>query len=327
MNFNIEQWRVQAYTANVYQLSQQRMSRLGPVVRSEVFKGKSEYFDRMGLATAQAKVSRNTPTPNLDLTLSRRMVTTTMYEWATLVDRKDKLLQIHDPENQFAQAASMSLGRAMDTVLINSALGNASTGESGATPVALGNSQKIACVSQGAISSLNVATLLGVKQKMDAAEAVGPRFLVHNAAQLQNLLGQTQVTSADYNTVRALVHGEIDTYLGFKFIHTELIVPSSTYSSGLTFDPSTGLYSTAGNALSIPSGANSAFAFVGDGLLLGKNEEAIGRIDERPDYSYAMQVYNSMDFGGVRMEEVKVVEIISPTKDWIERKLEYVDYL
>jgi Phage capsid protein len=313
MNFNMEQWRVQAYTANVYQLSQQRMSRLGPVVRSEVFKGKSEYFDRMGLATAQKKVSRNSPTPNLDITLSRRMVTTSMYEWATLVDRKDKLLQIHDPENQFAQAASMSLGRAMDTVLINSALGNAATGESGATPVALGNGQKVACVSQGAISSLNVATLLQVKQLLDAAETVGPRYLVHNAAQLQSLLNQTQVTSADYNTVRALVHGELDTYLGFKFIHTELIVASSVYSSGTSYDPSTGLYSTAGGALTLAGTEKSAFAFVGDGILLGKNEEAIGRIDERPDYSYAMQVYNSMDFGGVRMEEVKVVEIISAT--------------
>ena len=104
MNFNIEQWRVQAYTAAVYQLSQQRMARIAGVCRTETFKGKSEYFDRMGLATAQKKLSRNSPTPNLDITLSRRMVTTSMYEWATLVDRKDKLLQIHDPENQFAQA-------------------------------------------------------------------------------------------------------------------------------------------------------------------------------------------------------------------------------
>ena len=311
MNFNIEQWRVQAYTANVYQLSQQRASRLGPVVRSEVFKGKSEYFDRMGLAVAQKKVSRNTPTPNLDLTLSRRMVTTSMYEWATLVDRKDKLLQIHDPENQFAQAAAMALGRQMDSVIINAALGSAATGESGSTSTALPNTQKVACVANGAISSLNVATLLQVKQILDAAEAVGPRYLVHNAAQLQNLLGQTQVTSSDYNTVRALVHGEIDTYLGFKFIHTELIVPSSTYSSAFTYNPSTGLYSSGGTSLA--GTENSAFAFVGDGLILGKTEEAVGRIDERPDFSYAMQVYNSMDFGAVRMEEPKVVEIISST--------------
>lgn len=313
MNFQIEQWRVQAYTANVYQLSQQRMSRIGPCVRTEVFKGKTEYFDRMGLATAQKKLSRNTPTPNLDITLSRRAVTTTMYEWATLVDRKDKLLQIHDPENQFAQAASMSLGRAMDSVIINAALGSATTGESGSTTASLGNTQKVVSVAQGAISSLNVATLLQVKQKMDAAEAVGPRFLVHNAAQLQSLLNQTQVTSADYNTVRALVHGELDTYLGFKFIHTELIVASSVYSSGFTCDPGTGLTSSAANALSLAGTENSAFAFVGDGIILGKNEEAIGRIEERPDYSYAMQVYNSMDFGAVRMEEPKVVEIICST--------------
>ncbi len=59
--------------------------------------------------------------------------------------------------------------------------------------------------------------------------------------------------------------------------------------------------------------ARSVIDFVGDGLILGKNEEAVGRIDERPDYSYAMQVYNSMDFGAVRMEEVKVVEIVSAT--------------
>lgn len=311
MNFNIEQWRVQAYTANVYQLSQQRASRLGPVVRTETFKGKSEYFDRMGLATAQKKVARNTPTPNLDITLSRRMVTTSMYEWSTLVDRKDKLLQIHDPESQFAQAASMSLGRAMDSNIINAALGAATTGESGATSVNLGNSQKLASVSQGAISALNVQALMAAKQKLDAAEAVGPRYLIHNAAQLQSLLSQTQVTSADYNTVRALVHGELDTYLGFKFIHSELLVPSSTYSSGLTVDPITGLYSVAAGNLALSGTEMSAIALVGDGLILGKNEEATGRVDERPDYSYAMQVYASMDFGAVRMEEIKVVEIIS----------------
>lgn len=313
MNFNIEQWRVQAYTANVYQLSQQRMSRLAPCVRTEVFKGKTEYFDRMALATAQKKVSRNSPTPNLDITLSRRALTTSMYEWSTMVDRKDKLLQVHDPENQFAQAASMSLGRAMDTVIINAALSTATTGESGSNTQALGNGQKLACVSQGALSSLNVNALLQAKQLFDSAEAVGTRYIVHNAAQLVNLLGQTQVTSADYNTVKALVNGELDTYLGFKFIHSELIVASSVYSSGTTYDPVTGLYSTAAGNLALAGTEKSAFAFVGDGLILGKNEEAVGRIDERADYSYSIQVYNSMDFGAVRMEEVKVVEIVSAT--------------
>ena len=35
----------------------------------------------------------------------------------------------------------------------------------------------------------------------------------------------------------------------------------------------------------------------------------VGRIDERADKGYDMQVYASMDFGAVRMEEAKVVEL------------------
>lgn len=44
------------------------------------------------------------------------------------------------------------------------------------------------------------------------------RYIVLRALALQKLLEDTEVTSADYNTVRALVNGDLDTYLGFKFI-------------------------------------------------------------------------------------------------------------
>ncbi len=310
MNSQIETWRVQQYTANVYQLSQQKGSRLAGGVRNEVFKGKSEFFDRLGLATAQKKTGRNSDTPNLDIAHSRRMVTTSTYNWGTLVDRKDKLQNIHDPENQYAISARNSLGRAMDTILITAAFGNAATSEDGSGSQALGTAQNIAPVSGGAISRMNVKALLTAKLLLDQAEAEGERFFVHTAAMLEAMLEQTQVTSADYNTVRALVKGEIDTYLGFKFIRTELLpLTSATANSASTFDPTSGLYSTAGGNLSLGGTEVAGLVYVGDGLLLGKNEEAIGRIDERPDKNYAMQVYAEMDFGAVRMEEVKVVQI------------------
>lgn len=309
MNNQIESWRVQQYTANVYQLSQQKASRLAPLVRSETFKGKSEFFDRIGMATAQKKTGRNTPTPNLDIAHSRRMVTTAMYEWATLVDRKDKLQNIHDPENQYSVAARNSLGRSMDDVLIAAGLGNAATGEDGSGTQALGNSQKIAAVASNAMSRMNIGALLAAKQLLDAAEVEGNRYFVHTAGMLASLLTTIQVTSADYNTVKALVQGEVDTFLGFKFIHSERLPLSSVYSSGWKFDPTTGLYSSGGTSL---GGTEvSGMVFVGDGILLGKNEEAQGRIDERPDMSYSTQVYASMDFGGVRMEEAKVIEVIA----------------
>lgn len=309
MNSQIETWRVQQFAANVYQLSQQKGSRLGGVVRSETFKGKSEFFDRLATASAQQKTGRNTPTPNLDITHSRRMVTTSLYEWATLVDRKDKLQNIHSPENEYSVAARNALGRSMDSVIIAAALGTAATGESGTGTQTLGTGQKVAAVSSGAMSRLNVDALLRAKQLMDAAEVVGPRYLIHTAAHLSALLGQTQVTNSDYNTVKALVNGEVNSFLGFTFIHTELLPLSSVYSSTFTFNTTSGLYSASGSAI----GATevSAIALCGDGLILGKNEGAVARIDERADMSYSNQVYASMDFGAVRMEEVKVVEIIS----------------
>lgn len=308
MNSQIEGWRSQAYASNIYQLSQQRGSRLAPLVRRESFKGKAEFFDRLALATAQRKTGRNSDTPNLDITHSRRMVTTSMYEWATLVDRKDKLQNIHSPENEYSIAAQNALGRAMDEVIISAALGSASYGEDGSSSQTLGTAQKVVPVSSGAQAKLNVAALRKTKYLMDAAEAVGPRYFVYDASSLENLLGQTEVTSSDYNSIKALVMGEVDTFLGFKFIHSELLLDSSVNSSGFTFNTSTGLYDAGGSAISASSVSN--FAFVGDGIILGMNEGAVGRIDERADKSYDMQVYASMDFGAVRMEEVKVVEVI-----------------
>ncbi len=44
------------------------------------------------------------------------------------------------------------------------------------------------------------------------------RYFVCGAAQLNDdLLGSTEVTSSDYNSVKALVNGELNTFLGFKW--------------------------------------------------------------------------------------------------------------
>lgn len=311
MNSQIEGWRVQAYAANVYQLSQQKGSRLASLVRNEEFVGKAEFFDRLGLATAVDKTTRNGDTPDLDITHSRRMVTSITREWGTLVDRKDKVQNIHSPENEYSVAAQNALGRKLDSVIIQGALGTARTGEDGSGTQVLGNAQKVTCVASSALDYANVQALRKAKRLMDAAEAVGPRYIVHAADFLEVLLSKTEVSSSDYNSIKALVNGELDTFLGFKFIHSEQIVPelASTYdTSTYKFNATTGLYDSGGTAL---GGTElSALCFVGDGILLGKNPNMIARVDERSDKGYATQVYAAMDFGATRMEEAKVVQII-----------------
>jgi hypothetical protein len=156
---------------------------------------------------------------------------------------------------------------------------------------------------------LNVEALLIAKYLLDAAEVEGQRYLVHRAIDLQNLLGETQVTSADYNSIRALVAGELDTFLGFKFLRSERLPLASSYDDSVfKWSATTNLYDAGGTAVQATD--KLCFAFVGDGLLLGMNEQMTGRIDERSDKSYSSQVYASMDLGGVRMEEEKVVGIL-----------------
>lgn len=309
MDHQIEQWRVQAYAANVYQLSQQIGSRLAAKVRPETFTGKAKFFDRLGLAEAQEVIGRNGPTPNLSIPHSRRMVTTKTYDWGTLVDDKDKVQQIHSPVSEYSVAAQNALGRKLDDVIIAAALGTARAGEDGSDSVVLPNVQKVTSVKSAALDYANVQLLRKAKLVLDQKEVVGKRYLIHGADFLEALLAQTEVTSADYNTVKALVNGELNTFLGFEFLHSERLPLATEYdTNSYAFDTDTGLYKSGGTALG--GTEKSALVMVGDGVILGKNPIAKARVSERDDKRYNMQVYAAMDFGGVRMEEEKVVQLI-----------------
>lgn len=313
MNNQLETWRVQAYGQQVRHLYQQSGSRLkGKGVRNESFTGKSEFFDRLGLATAQDKSGRNAETPNLDVTHSRRMVTTVTREWGTLVDRKDKLQNIHMPESEYAKAAAAALGRKADDILIRAALGVAYTGEDGTTSQTLGNAQKIAAVESSALDYANVQLLRKVKRKMDEEEVVGKRYIVCGADFIEALLSDSQVTSGDFNVVKALVQGEVNSFMGFEFIRTEIIgdmLAASFDADTFKWNATTGLYDSGGTA--VAASDKVALAFAEGALLLGENVGGqINRIDERSDKGYSMQVYSAMDLGAVRMEEAGVVQMI-----------------
>lgn len=312
MNSQIETWRVQQYSANVYHLAQQEGSVIAPLVRSEKFNGKAEFFDRLGEATAQDKVGRNTDTPNLNVDHSRRMVTTVTREWGTLVDRKDKLQNVHSPVSEYTKAAAMGLGRRRDQVLIEAAFGNAIVGETGASTTALGNAQKVTAVSSSVLAYANVQMLRKAKLKMDQGKVKGKRYIIHSADFLEALLSQTEVTSSDYNSVKALVAGELNTFLGFEFKPCEEMDAylASTYDTATyKFNATTGLYDSGGTALG--GTEKVALAMVGDGLIEGEtNGSFIAKIEPRADKGYSQQIYTAMDVGGVRMEEAKIVQLI-----------------
>lgn len=272
---------VEQYKNNVLHLAQQKGSRLRDTVRYTPVVGKSHYFERIGATAARVRTTRHSDTPQIDTPHSRRKVSLVDYDWADLIDQEDKVKMLITPQSEYAMAGANAMGRAMDDALIAAASGDAYGGVAGGTTVALPNSQKIA----GGTTGLTLTKLLSAKEIIDSSD-VDPeeaRYLVCSAKQITDLLNTTEVKSADYNTVRALASGNIDTFLGFKFIRSERLAITSTIRSCLAYTES---------AL---------------GLAVGK--DITTRISERDDKNYATQVFLSMVIGATRIEDEKVVEI------------------
>jgi hypothetical protein len=267
-------------------LSQQMGSVLRGVVDVESVTGKSAFFDQVGKTTAVVRSSRHADTPQIDTPHSRRRVTLADYEWADLIDNADKVRLLIDPTSSYAKAAAAAMGRAMDDVIIAALGGTAYTGETGSTSVALPAAQKPYSSSQS--DGLTITKLLEAKRLLDAAD-VDPslqRYLVCGPKQIGDLLGTTQVTSSDFNTVKALAQGQVDSFLGFKFIVTNRLKLDATNTDD-----------------------RLAYAFTADAIKLAIGQDVLARIDERADKSYSTQVYYAMSIGATRMEEEKVVEI------------------
>ena len=277
---------VQQYSNNVQMLSQQMGSRLRVAVDVESITGKNAYFDQVGSTTAQIRTSRHSNTPQIDTPHSRRRVSLADYEWADLIDDADKVRMLIDPTSSYAKAAAAAMGRSMDDVIITALGGTAYSGETGGTSVALPSTQKFATSNQS--DGLTVAKLLDAKKKMDLADVDPsiPRYVVCGATQISDLLNTTEVKSSDFNTVKALAQGQVDSFLGFKFI----------MSNRLSFDASN-------------TDDRLVFAFTKDAIKLAIGKDVTARISERDDKSYSTQVYYCMSIGATRMEEEKVVQI------------------
>ena len=286
MSFQVSTAFVQQYTTNVGLLLQQRGSKLRDAVTVGSYTGKAaKAVEQIGAVTAQARTSRHADTPLISTPHDARWVFPTDYEWADMIDDQDKLRMLIDPTSPYAVNGAYALGRAMDDLIITAALGTSRTGENGSTSTSFATAtQQIAVGGTGlTIAKLRQARRILMGNEVDVA--MDPLYIAVTATQLDELLGTTEVTSSDYNTVKTLVSGDVNTFLGFKFIQCERLGTDG-------------------------SGDRRCIAWAKSGMHLGMWNDITTKISERADKSYAMQVYVKGTFGATRVEEGKVVEII-----------------
>lgn len=162
-------------------------------------------FPKIGKGVATVRVPQTDVTP-LNVTYSQVTVTLSDYIAAEYSDIFNQAKINFDERQELVQVVSKSIARRQDQLIID-ALTNSSTSLTVASSVG------------GANTNLNLDKLLAAKKQLDAKN-VPPtdRFVVIHANNLASLLDETEVKSSDFNTVKALVAGQVDTYLGFKFI-------------------------------------------------------------------------------------------------------------
>jgi hypothetical protein len=270
---------VQQFQDNLIHLAQQKGSRLRGSVNEQSVTGEKFHFERLGTVAAVAKTTRHTNTPVLDVPHSRRTATMSDYHWADLIDNEDKVRMLVTPESHYARSGANAMARAIDDLIITAATGNATDGDG--SNVALPSGQKIAHGSTG----LTLAKLITIKEILDGND-VDPddeRFLVLGSKQISDLLNTTEIKSSDYNSVKALVQGDIDTFMGFKFLRSERL----------------GLAST----------TRTCFAFTKSAMGLGIGSDVKTSIDIRYDKSLAHQVYLSFVAGATRIQDECVVQV------------------
>jgi len=222
---------------------------------------------------------------------SRRRISKYNFTKAYGLDKFDLEATLPDPTSPIVQTLSFAAGRKMDDLVLAAARGTAYTGKTGSTSVPLPAGQKVAAAAAG----LTVTKLRAAKKILDQNKVpFNDRFLAVAAEGIDDLLSDSNVTSADFNTVRALVEGKVDTFLGFKFIQMEAPVTDN-----------------ASNTLGVAgSGTYFAVAFQKSGLGLAVWSDNGARIDTRVDLVGApKQLAYNMSIGASRLEEEKIVEI------------------
>jgi hypothetical protein len=278
------------FDSNWKHLVQQKNSRLKEYCTIDSIEGKEKSYNQLDATSMTQITDRSRDTRISDQAMAKRWIRPLNYDCAKLVDEFDEqfLGEVVLPTSPIIQSHAAAYARTCDKIIIDALGGTAFTGTTGTTATVLPAGQKIAAnyVESGAVanSGLTIAKLRAAKFIFDSNEVdeEEERIMVVSAKQLQDLLRTVEATSADYNTVRALVDGTLNTFMGFKFRRSQ--------------------------QLPLAVDIRSCFAYVKSGIILAERGLKT-MMDVRPDLSHSLQIRSVASLAAVRMEEKKVVEV------------------
>lgn len=283
------------FSSNVELLLQQKGSKLGNAVMTGTHSGEgASPVDQIDSVEADDVTTRFADMPRTDAALLRRWVYPTDSHINQMIDSFDKLRIITDLQGPYVRNAVMALGRKQDRRILEAFFGTAKTGKQGGTSTSFTANNEVDVAVGGANSRLNVAKLIAVRELMEANHIDFDNEEVYvgtTAKDNSALLKEVQIISSDFNggDRPVLKDGKVTSFLGFKFIHCELI---ETVLAGT-------------NEVTLP-------VWVKSGMHLGTWGEITTDVTQRKDVTgLPWQVYAKMTKGATRLDEEKVFAIES----------------
>ena len=249
---------------------------LAGVTRERVgVEGSTVKFPKIGKGSATVRVPQTDVTP---LNVSYSQVTATMEDYiaAEYSDIFNQQKVNFNERQELVQVVSGAIARRMDQVVLDAL-------DASCTTATVDNDIG------GSDSNLNIEKLREAKNLLDTNNVpMEGRTLLLHANSLQALLGETEVTSADFNTVRALVTGELNTFMGFRFITF-----GDRDEGGLPVDGSSD---------------RTLYAFHRDAVGLGIGMNQTSRVDYIPEKT-SFLVASMFSAGSVAIDDEGIVKI------------------
>ena len=204
MSISLSNAFVTLFDAEVKQAYQGKAQLVGAVRARRGVEGSTVKFPKVGRGVATPRIAQTDVTP---LNVGFSQVTLTLADWnaAEYSDIFSQAKVNFDERQELVQVVATAMGRRQDQMILD-ALAASSTSLTVSNDIG------------GSDTNLNVAKLREAKRLMDKNNVpMDNRHIVIHANGLSSLLSETSVTSSDFNTVKALVQGDINTFLGFQF--------------------------------------------------------------------------------------------------------------
>jgi len=204
MSVSLSNAFVTLFDAEVKQAYQGKAMLVPAVRQRRGVEGSTVKFPKVGKGVATLRVPQTDVTP-LNVSFSSVTLTLADYNAAEYSDIFNQAKVNFDERQELVQVVAGAMGRRQDQMILDALT---------ASSTSLTVSNDIG----GSDSNMNITKLREAKRLMDKNNVPpdGRNIIIH-ANGLANLLSETSVTSSDFNSVKALVQGELNTFLGFTF--------------------------------------------------------------------------------------------------------------